>query len=99
MVMSRKKGLRTKLWVIMDVFDNCPCDGNPIVSTCATTDFIQDEQASGCGMVKNVCNFNHFHHKCGLPGMNFILGTNARKNTIHHPCLLYTSDAADEEDS
>ena len=44
MIMRGKQGLRSQLWVVVDVFDNSPCNGQPVISGCAAPDFIQYQQ-------------------------------------------------------
>ena len=82
-IMGGKQCFCAQLRVIVDIFNDCPGDGDSIVCTGAAADFIQDEQAAGGGMVENVCHLDHLHHKCGLPGMDFILCADPSKNAIN----------------
>jgi len=86
-VVGGKKSVRAKVWVVMNVFHNRPGDGYTVVGAGASTDFVQDEQRAGRGMMEDICGFDHLDHKGRLPGMDFILCTDAGENAVDQPDL------------
>src|ERR1700690_1343582 len=81
--MGGEQGFCPKEWVIMNVFDNCPCYRNTVIGACATADLVQDQQAARCGVVKNVGCFDHLHHKGGLSGVDLVLCAYAGKDSVN----------------
>src|SRR5437588_5874990 len=66
----------------MQVFDDGTRNGEAIIGTGASTNFIQDNQTMPGSMVDDGGGLFHFHHEGAFPRGDIILGTYARKNAI-----------------
>src|ERR1044071_3520393 len=69
--------------MIMDVFDDAPGNRESIIGGGAAPDLIQDQQAAGGGVMQDVGGFDHFHHECGLPRMDLVLGADAGEDPVN----------------
>src|SRR6266852_202203 len=70
---------------VVQMLDNCSRNRQPIVSTCTSTDFIQDNQAMSRGMIQDGGSFFHLDHKRTFAGGDIIFRADTRKNAIYQP--------------
>ena len=73
--------------MVVNVFDNSPCNRQAIICGRAATDLVKNQQTTRRGMMQNIRRLHHLHHKGGLPGMDFILRANAGEDAIHQTDL------------
>ena len=69
---------------IVDIIGQCPCNGQTVIGTGATTYLVQNNQAVFGSIVYNIGHFIHFYHKGTLPGTQIITGTDTGKYTVYH---------------
>ncbi len=82
-VVGGKQGARAQARVVVDVFDHRPGDRQAVVGARAAPDFVQHQQRARGGVVEDVRCLDHLHHKGRLPGVDLVLGADARENAVH----------------
>ena len=65
------------------VFHNCPRNAEPVKCRRAAPHFVQNYKAVFRSVVKNVGDFDHFHHKGTLVERKVVACTHARKNLVN----------------
>ena len=85
------------------MFDHGPCNCKSVKGTCASSNLIQNQQAPGCGISKDICYFCHFHHESTLSACKVIRCTDTCKDSIHNAnicflCRNKTSDLRHQND-
>ena len=79
------------------MFDHCPRNGKSVKSAGSTSNLIQNQKASGCGITENIGNFRHLHHKSTLTTGKVIRSPYPGKNPVSNSyigffCRNKTSD-------
>ncbi len=83
MVVCGEKSLCPQLWVVVNILYHRPGDRDSVICARSTSNFIQNEQAAGSGIVENGGSLNHLNHKGGLTRMDFILGAHSSEDAIN----------------
>ncbi len=84
-VMGSEEGFGPQPWMVVDVLDDGPGNGDAVVGAGSTTDLIEDEQAAGTGVIEDVGRFYHLHHEGALTSADLVLGTDTSEDAIHQP--------------
>src|SRR4028119_809072 len=81
--MSRKDGSR--LNIRCQILGDCPSNRKTIKGCCAATNFIEENERFGSGMIKDIGRFVHLYHERRLTCSEVIDRTNASENAIAYP--------------
>src|SRR3546814_9981913 len=71
--------------MIVNVFSNGPGNGNAVICTGSATDLVQEDQAPGRNIIKNIGRFIHLHHEGRFSGRKIIRSANTGKEFVHPP--------------
>ena len=69
--------------MFVDILHNGPRNGNAVVRTRATSEFIKKHQTAIGHIVENIRSLAHLHHESGIAGRNIIRSSDARKDLVH----------------
>ena len=73
MIVGREQRTRAKAWGVMDIFDDRPGDGEPIIGTRSASDFIQNEKRARRCVIQDIRRLDHLDHECRKSGVDFVL--------------------------
>src|SRR5258708_19782163 len=85
MVMCGEQRTCSAAPVVVQVFNDCTRNCEPIIGACTAPDFVQDDKAARCGMMQDGSRLNHLYHKGALARSHVILRSNTCENTIYQP--------------
>lgn len=66
MVVSGEEGFGASTRSFMNIFNNGLSDGEAVISACAPTKLVKEDEATGGEVVENIGSFVHFHHESGF---------------------------------
>ena len=84
MVMGREQGLGTKIFLVADIFNDGPGDGQSVKCGSSASDLIQNQKRSGCRVPKNVRHFIHFDHERRLTAAQIVRSADPGENPVHN---------------
>ena len=80
MVMRGEKRFGADL--VVQMFDDGPCQAQAVECARAAADFIQDDQAARGGVVEDVRRLAHFHHERRLAAGEVVAGADAGEDAV-----------------
>ena len=89
-IMGGKQHLGTVTRMFVQVLGNRPCDGNPVVSACATANFIQQYQTSVGDVVKDAGRLVHLDHKSGFASRDIVRCAYTSENLVYQSDMRLT---------
>ena len=81
-VVGSKEGLGVP-FVLVDIFDDCPSDGDTIVRAGTSSEFVEEHKASFGEVVEDRCRFVHLDHESGLAEGDVIGRSDAGEDLIY----------------
>ena len=81
-VVGSEEGAGAQFWMVVDVLDDGPGDGETVVGAGATADLVEHQQAAVGGVVEDVGRFDHLHHKGRLPAVDLIRCADAGEDAV-----------------
>src|SRR5579859_5802768 len=83
MVVRGEERLGATAFVVVQILDNGPRDGQSIVGARAASDLVENDEAARRGVMQNVRRLDHLHHEGALARGEVVLGANACEDAIH----------------
>lgn len=81
-IVGREEGFCLFAMGGQEVFGNGPGDGDAVVGAGATTNFVEEDEGTGCGVVEDVGRFGHFNHEGRLATREIIAGADAGEDFV-----------------
>src|SRR6266571_9467690 len=82
MVVGGEEGECATTFVIVEILDNGTGNGQAVIGTGTTANFVKDDEAARCGMVQDVGGLDHLDHKGALASGEVVLGTDTGEDAI-----------------
>src|SRR5258708_35823399 len=68
--------------VLLQMLDDGPGDGEAVEGGGAAADFVEQDEAGGCGVIQDGGDFGHFYEEGGAAAGEIVAGANAREDAI-----------------
>ena len=70
-------------FILMDILDNRPCDGDAVIGTGTSSEFVKEHETAFGEVIEDRRRFVHLDHEGGLTHGDIIRCADAREDLIH----------------